>query len=134
MARIYAKTLLTQQSEASGTRSFERVLATASGVDTAFKSYQVSVPFTQGIVKRVTLFITDDTNAMTLGEVIISEAQNMDRENKIAHYASIDFSSDYLDSEENLFYYSTSSTLFFYIKGNTGPNNFKIKLDIEKVN
>ena len=134
MARIYSKTLLTQQSEASGTRNFERILIDASAVGTDFKSYQVPVPFKQGIIKRVTLFVTDTSNNITSGEVIISEAENMNRENKVAHYASIDFNSDYLDSEENLFYHSVSSTLFFYIKGNSGSNDFKIKLDIEKVN
>ena len=115
-------------------RNIERVTAQLNDVSSTYAYAAITVPFPQGLIKRVTVFPNGDSDTATLAHVIVSETNNTNRENKILQYSNINIQTDYLDSEEEIYYTSTNSLLYVHVQASGGTSNFYIKLDLERVN
>ena len=116
-------------------RAFARATSNLSNVNQTFSSFEILLPFTEGIIKRVILHKEDDLNQATSANLILTESQTITKSYKIAEYSAINFSEYYLDSEEEIYYSSDGNRIYAHVNvdGNFSTNLF-IRLDIEKVN
>lgn len=115
-------------------RNIERVTAELNSVSSGYSYAAITVPFPQGLLKRITVFPNGSSDTATFAEVIVSEANSTNPRDKILHYTNINIQTDYLDSQEEIYYNSTNSLLYVYIEASGGTSDFFIKLDLERVN
>ena len=115
-------------------RNIDRVTAQLTSVSDTYSYAAIAIPFPQGLIKRVTVFPNGNSDTATSADVVISEATNINRENKILQYSDINIQADYLDSEEEIYYNSINSLLYVHVQASGGTSDFYIKLDLERVN
>lgn len=137
MANIFVRTpqqRVIDDSKNISYRNIDRATAQLDGVGLDYSYAAITVPFAQGIIKRITVFPNGSTDTALFADVIVSETNTINKENKILQYSDINVQSDYLDSEEDVYYNSTSDLLYVHIQASGGSANFYIRLDLERVN
>ena len=115
-------------------RNIDRVSAQLNEEGSSYSYAAITVPNAQGLVKRITIFTNGDSDTANIAEVIVSENNTTNKENKILHYSDINVQSDYLDSQEDIYYNSTNNLIYVHVKTTTGSADFYIRLDLERVN
>ena len=64
-------------------RNIDRVSAQLNEVGSSYSYAAITVPFAQGLVKRITIFTNGDSDTANIAEVIVSENNTTNKENKI---------------------------------------------------
>ena len=137
MANVFVRTNQQRTVDASkeiSYRNIDRVTAQLDGVNSTYSYAAINVPFAQGLIKRITIFSNGDSDTAAYAEVIVSENNTTNKENKILHYSNINVQSDYLDSQEDVYYNTTDDLIYIHMQATGGSANFYIRLDIERVN
>lgn len=116
-------------------RSYARSTAILSSVQSDISLHEISVPFTEGIIKRIILVKETEENLAQFSNITLSESSTNLPIYKICEYSQINFSESYLDSEEQIYYSSLENKIYAHVNvdGNFSTN-LLLRLDIEKVN
>lgn len=116
-------------------KSYARANETMESVNSQLSTFEILVPFQEGIIRRVIMFKDDDSNSAQYSNLTLSESAQLTKLNKILEYAQIDFSTRYLDSEEEIYFSTTESKIYAHVNvdGNYSTD-LVIRLDIQKVN
>tara|TARA_R110001606_G_scaffold45770_3_gene118340 strand:- start:3079 stop:3501 length:423 start_codon:yes stop_codon:yes gene_type:complete len=140
MAKIYDSTseISIAQDLAAGNvvyKSFARATKELSSVQSSTITFEVLMPFSEGLIRRVVLCKQDEQNLAQVANLILTENQILNKIDKILEYNSINFSESYLDSEEEIYYSSIENKVYAHVNvdGNFSTN-LLLRLDIEKVN
>lgn len=116
-------------------RNIDRTTLLLENVGTSYSSFQIEVPFSQGLLKRIIIYKANSGDPATTADIIVSESSTASNLNKVAQYNSIDFTVDYLDSLEDIYYETQTGYLYIHAKVDSGSeNNLQARLDLEKVN
>ena len=116
-----------------GAANYKKAAGTFLKASTEYKSQELTIPFPEGLLRRVRLHKKDPSHPATTADLIISEKNLNDPEYNIVEYQSIDLVNDRLDSIEEL-YFDTDKTklLYIFVKVNTGSStDLFFRLDIE---
>lgn len=116
-------------------RSYSRCTSTLSSIQSDISVHEISVPFTEGIIKRIILAKETEANSAQFSNIVLSESSTNTPVYKICEYSQINFSESYLDSEEQIYYSSNENKIYAHVNvdGNFSTN-LLLRLDIEKVN